>query len=128
MIYLITCAFTLFCPAHTECSENQRQTPSVVKVRVEEGVSVAEFWTPGSPASSPWPAIVSERSIGAKTWTFFTSGDLHGSWMLTVTRPKQTENAQAQAVGTLSFHNNNLLTDMNIMAAEDVCTIKKESV
>ncbi|WP_165390245.1 hypothetical protein [Thalassococcus sp. S3] len=48
--------------------------------------------------------------------------------MLTVTRPKQTENAQAQAVGTLSFHNNNLLTDMNIMAAEDVCTIKKESV
>ncbi|WP_415402860.1 hypothetical protein [Tateyamaria sp. SN3-11] len=126
MIYLITCAFVLACPAFSDCGNVQDDGPITVKVRLQESTEIAEFWTPGSPESLPWPAIFIDASFGSRVWSFFTAGDLHGAWMLSVAVPKTDEAPSFEAQGKLSVHVNSFMTDRSVLAAQDTCIVEME--
>ncbi|MFY2826636.1 hypothetical protein [Ruegeria sp. MALMAid1280] len=119
-IHLISCIFPMLCPAFEPC-ENKLEGETVnLKFRMQDDVPIVEFWTPGSPQHMPWPAIVQTHSLPQISWVFFSSGEIHGSWMVTV----PTGGGDA----FVSVHSQAVFAQNSMYASKGACEIQQEGV
>ncbi len=93
--------------------------PTEIRARIQDGVSIAEFWTPGAPEHLPWPAAVIETTFGKRSWTLFTAGELQGAWMMTVDR--DTGDARLSSHFIIALRGT-----PGIAAARGTCIIQEE--
>ena len=125
MTFLLKCVFAALCPALTGCTAADEGAVTV-KARLDEDALIAEFWTPATPTALPWPAVLAvSNGIGPKKWVLFSSGALHGSWMLSVTVPAQSDANTIEAESALSLHAS-VFGTRRIMAATGTCAVTRE--
>ena len=127
-VFAITCIFAGFCAIDLVCEADDTDHEISVKARFQQDRLIAEFWTPGTPTVLPWPAVVSDLTWPSRKWSFFSSGEIQGTWMLTVLPTVTAGQFDPTAKALISMHVSNHIVPSAVMAARGTCSVEEERV